>query len=90
MFWDKFWGIKKGSMDNQCSANFMSNKDTMPDKAVLVTFSGFQYQECQRTFYLELLNSTSPITLSKLPQNIKNQDPNPNFTWSTAGTNNAF
>ena len=50
VFWGRFWGTKKGSLDNQCSANFMSNRGTMPDKEVLATLSQLQYQECQRSF----------------------------------------
>ena len=54
VFWDRFWGTKRDNMENQCSANFMINKDTMSDKAVLGTVSGVQYQACQRSFSLQL------------------------------------
>ena len=53
VFWDRFWG--RGSMDNPGSANTMSNRDTISDKEVLATLSGFQNKESQRILYLGAL-----------------------------------
>ena len=38
--WDRFWG--RGNMDSPGAANSMSNRDTISDKEVLATLSGFQ------------------------------------------------
>ena len=56
-FWDRFWGRSK--MDNPSSANSMSNRDTISDKELLATLSGFQHQdpESQRALYVDLLKS---------------------------------
>ena len=89
VFWDKFWG--RGNMDNLESANSISNRDTISDIEVLATLSGFQYQASHRSFYLDVLKSDiSNHLLFKAPQDIKNQDPNPSFTWSTIGTGTVF
>ena len=32
VFWDKFWCTKRDNVENQCSANCMSNKGTTSDK----------------------------------------------------------
>jgi hypothetical protein len=91
VLWDRFWNTKKEYLDNPDSSNFMSNRDTNSDTEVLATLSGFQYQESQRTFYLEMLKTDiSKYLMERLPQDIKNQDPNPTFTWSTTGTNTVF
>ena len=72
---------------NQLSANAMVNRDTISDKEVLATLSGFQYQESQRSLSVEFLKSCkSNHLLSRFPQDINNQDPSPRFTWSTTGT----
>ena len=56
MLWDRLWGTKKDNVENQCSANLMSNRGPISDKEVLATLSGLQYQECHMSLYLELLN----------------------------------
>ena len=67
----------------------MSNRDTNSDTEVLATLSGFQYQESQKTFYLEMLKTDiTKHLIALLPQAIKDQDPT--FTWSTTGTNTVF
>ena len=90
VFWDRLWD--SANMENPGSANSMSNRDTISDKEVLATMTGFQYQGSQRSLYLELLKSqTYPTTCSPIsPQDIKNQDPNPSFTWPTTGTSTVF
>ena len=76
VFWDTFWG--RGNMDNPGSAHSMRSRDTISDMEVLATLSGVQYQESQRSFYLEVLKSdTSSHLLSNVPQYIKDQDANP-------------
>jgi hypothetical protein len=91
VLWDRFWGNKRDYLDNSGSANFMSNRDISSDSEALATLSGFQYQESQKTFYLEMLKGDiSKHLINRLPQDVKNQDPNPTFTWSTTGTNTVF
>ena len=55
------------------------------------TLSRLQYQESQRSVYWELLKSDiANHLLPKHPLDIKSQDPNPSFTWSTTGTSTVF
>ena len=54
--WGMFGGTRRDNMENQCSANFTSNRGTTSDKEVLAILSGLQHQECHMSFYLELLN----------------------------------
>jgi hypothetical protein len=83
VFRDMFWGIE--NMDAPGSANSMSNRDTMSEKEVLATLSGFQYQESQRSLYLELLKSDiSNHLLSKLPQDNKTKTKTPAPTVHTS------
>ena len=89
VFWDKFLG--KGNMDNQSSANSLSNRETASDMEVLATLSGFQYRESGKSYYVDMRKSDiASHLLSNVPQYIKNQDPTPSFTWSTTGTNTVF
>ena len=76
VFWDEFWGIE--NTDAPSSAYSMSIRDTIRDKAVLATLSGFQYQEIGKSCSLDVFKSDiSSHLLSKVPQYIKNQDPPP-------------
>ncbi|MFM7990556.1 MAG: hypothetical protein ACKPKO_65675, partial [Candidatus Fonsibacter sp.] len=51
--WVRFWALI--NMNAPGSANSVSNGDTMSDKEVLATLSGFQYQESQGTFLCGLV-----------------------------------
>ena len=44
MLWDRLSGTKKDNVENQCSANFMSNRATISDKEVFANLAGLQYQ----------------------------------------------
>ena len=76
VLWDRFWSNKRDHIDNQGSANFMSNRDTNSDTEALATLSGFQYQESNKSFYLEMLKTDiSKHLISRLPRMSRTKTP---------------